>query len=60
MNSTFLDYTERYGTPFLDYRYLPIVEDSTCFRDPFHLNGKGSLVFCDTLARDLRRLGILD
>lgn len=59
MTSTFNDFTERYGIRFLDYRSLPIVEDSTCFRDPFHLNGKGSIAFCDTLAKDLRQLGLI-
>lgn len=58
MVSTFRGYSERYGIPFLDYSDLPITADSTFFRDPYHLNGKGSEVFCDTLARDLKRLGL--
>ena len=58
LDSSFLALARKYDAMFLDYSSLPIKEDSTFFRDPYHLNGKGSEVFCDTLARDLKRLGL--
>lgn len=59
MLSTFRGFSERYGVPLLDYSSLPLTRDSTFFRDPYHLNGKGSEAFCDTLAKDLRRLELI-
>ena len=60
LDSTFQAFARRYGANFLDYSSLSIKEDSTCFRDPYHLNGKGSEVFCETLSRDLRNLVLMD
>ena len=59
LTSTYRGFSEQYDAPFLDYSSLPLKEDSTFFRDPYHLNGKGSEVFCDTLAKDLKRLGLI-
>ena len=48
------------GLTLLDYTKMPFSSDTSFFFDAIHLNGRGAAVFTDSLARDLKRLHILD
>lgn len=48
------------GITLLDYTEMPFSSDTSYFFDAMHLNGRGAAVFTDSLARDLKRLHILD
>ena len=48
-----------FDIPVLDYSNMEICSDSTYFYNAMHLNKKGSKLFSDSLANDIRRLGVL-
>ncbi len=48
-----------YDIPVLDYTNMDICSDSTYFYNAMHLNYRGSKVFSDSLANDIKKLGVL-
>jgi hypothetical protein len=44
------------GTPFLNYRSIPLTKNHRLFRDELHLNRFGADIFSDLLANDLKKL----
>lgn len=44
-DSVYESYAQKYDIPILDFYYDELCADSTCFKDPSHLNKKGSEVF---------------
>ena len=57
------DYYERiadkYAIPILDYTHMGLCSDTAYFYNAMHLNKKGSDIFSDSLAHDIKKLGIL-
>lgn len=50
---------DRYSIPILDYTYMSLCNDTTYFYNAMHLNKRGSNIFTDSLANDIKKLGIL-
>lgn len=48
-----------YDIPILDYTYMGLCNDTTYFYNGMHLNKRGSDIFSDSLACDIKRLGVL-
>ena len=59
MHSAYKKIADKYGIPILDYMTMSLCKDTTYFYNAMHLNKKGSEIFSDSLAHDLKRLGIL-
>ena len=59
MYKTFQFYADKYDIPILDYISMPICNDSSYFQNVHHLNRLGTKVFSDSLANDIKKLGIL-
>ena len=57
--ATFQSYADKYDIPILDYTYMDICYDTTYFFNATHLNKLGAEIFSDSLANDIKRLGIL-
>ena len=51
-------YAEKYDIPILDYTYMDICFDTTYFANALHLNRKGAELFSDSLANDLKKMGL--
>ena len=45
--------------PILDYTHMSLCEDTSYFYNAMHLNKKGSDIFSDSLANDIKKMGIL-
>jgi hypothetical protein len=48
-----------YSIPVLDYTTMLICSDSTYFYNAMHLNKRGSIMFSDSLANDIKKLDVL-
>lgn len=59
MHSKYQTYADKYEIPILDYTYMGICYDTAYFYNAMHLNKTGAEIFSDSLAHDLKRLGIL-
>ena len=59
MYATYKKYADKYDIPILDYTYMDICYDTTYFFNAKHLNKKGAEIFSDSLANDIKKLGIL-
>ena len=53
-------YADKYEIPVLDYTYMNICYDTAYFFNAMHLNKTGAEIFSDTLANDIKRLGIIN
>ncbi|MCR5464806.1 MAG: hypothetical protein K6F06_09785 [Bacteroidales bacterium] len=60
MNAYYDSLSRERGIPVLDYSSLSICEDSSFFANSRHLNIKGAIAFSDSLANDLKRLGLAE
>ena len=60
MYATYQEVADKYDIPVLDYTYMDICYDTTYFYNAMHLNKSGAEIFSDSLANDIKRLGILD
>ena len=60
MYEAYQRFADKYDIPILDYTYMDICYDTTCFYNAHHLNKKGAEIFSDSLANDIKKLGILD
>jgi hypothetical protein len=49
----------KYMIPILDYTHMSLCEDTSYFYNAMHLNKKGSDIFSDSLANDIKKMGIL-
>ncbi len=59
MHDNFQKYANKYNIPILDYTDLDICYDTAFFYNSMHLNKKGADIFTDSLANDIKRLGLL-
>lgn len=59
MYQTYKDIADKYEIPILDYSDLWICNDTTYFYNAMHLNKSGAEIYTDSLANDIKRLGIL-
>lgn len=59
MYATYKKYADRYDIPILDYTYMNICYDTTYFYNAMHLNKTGAEIFSDSLAHDIKKLGLL-
>lgn len=59
MYDKYQEYANKYDIPILDYTYMDICYDTTYFYNAMHLNKIGAEIFSDTLANDIKRLGII-
>ncbi len=59
MLDKYKEFADKYNIPILDYRDLYLCFDTTYFYNAMHLNKIGAEIFSDTLACDIKRLGIL-
>ena len=59
MNAIYQKFADKYDIPILDYTYMDICYDTTYFYNAMHVNKLGAEIFSDTLANDIKRLGIL-
>ena len=59
MYNTYQSLAKKYEIPILDYSHMGICYDTTYFYNAMHLNKRGAEVFSDSLACDIKRLGIL-
>ena len=50
---------DKYKIPILDYTFMNICSDTTYFYNATHLNRRGAEIFSDSLARDIKKLGVL-
>lgn len=55
----YIDLSDKYNVPILDYRSMPINRDTTYFGDATHLNYIGAELFTTKLAHDIDSLGLL-
>jgi len=46
--------------PLLDYTQMSICKDTSYFRNGLHLNRRGAIAFSDSLANDIKRLGLVE
>lgn len=60
MRDTYQTFANKYEIPILDYTHMDICYDTTYFYNASHLNKRGAEVFSDSLASDIKRLGILN
>lgn len=60
MYATYKWYADKYDIPVLDYTYMQICYDTTYFSNISHLNNLGAEIFTDSLANDIKKLGILN
>ena len=60
MRNTYQQYADKYEIPVLDYTYMNICYDTAYFFNAMHLNKTGAEIFSDTLANDIKRLGIIN
>jgi hypothetical protein len=51
---------DKYSIPILDYTYMGICYDTIYFYNAMHLTKTGAEIFSDSLANDIRRLGIIN
>ena len=59
MYDTYQTFAKKYEIPILDYSQMEICYDTTYFYNAMHMNKLGAEVFSDSLATDIKRLGIL-
>jgi lysophospholipase L1-like esterase len=59
MYETYRNLADRHGIPILDYTDMWICHDTTYFYNAMHLNKAGAEIYTDSLANDVKRLGIL-
>ncbi len=60
MHDKYQEYADKYDIPILDYTYMDICYDTTYFYNAMHLTKTGAEVFSDSLANDIKRLGIIN
>ena len=60
MRDTYQAFANKYGIPILDYTHMYICYDTAYFYNALHMNKRGSELFSDSLASDIKRLGILN
>lgn len=60
MHATYQKYADKYDIPILDYTYMDICYDTTYFYNAMHLNKTGAEIFSDSLAHDIKKLGLLN
>ena len=60
MYDTYQTFAKKYKIPILDYTHMDICYDTTYFYNAMHMNKRGAEVFSDSLAIDIKRLGILN
>ncbi len=51
---------DKYDIPILDYSHMDICNDTTFFYNAMHLNKRGAELFSDSLANDIKKLGVLN
>lgn len=59
MYATYQRIADKYNIPILDYMNMAICSDTTYFYNAMHLNKRGAEIYSDSLANDIKRLGIL-
>ena len=59
MRNRFALIAKELDLPLLDYCDMGICKDTTFFFDECHLKPKGARIFSDTLANDIKRLGLV-
>ena len=59
MYAYYQKYADKYDIPILDYNFMGICYDSTFFANSTHINRIGAKIFSDSLANDIKRLGLL-
>ena len=59
MQSFYQDIANKYDIPVLDYSQMSICSDTTFFYNAMHLNRRGAELFTDSLANDIKKLGVL-
>ena len=52
-------FADKYDIPILDYRFMDICYDTTYFYNAMHVNRIGAEIFSDSLANDIKRMGLL-
>lgn len=57
--AAFQKFADKYSIPVLDYTYMGLSYDTTYFYNAMHLNDRGAEIYSDSLANDIKRLGIL-
>jgi len=60
MYSLYQSLADKYEIPILDYSDMWICHDTTYFYNAMHLNKTGAEIFTDSLANDIKRLGVID
>ena len=60
MYATYQHYADKYDIPILDYTNMWLCYDTSYFYNAMHLNKQGADIFSDSLAHDIKRLGILN
>ncbi len=59
MHDKYQEFANKYNIPILDYTYMSICYDTKYFYNATHINKKGVEIFSDSLANDIKALGIL-
>lgn len=60
MHAVYQKYADKYDIPILDYTYMDICNDTAYFYNAMHLNKTGAEIFSDSLAHDIKKLGLLN
>lgn len=60
MYATYQRLADKYDIPILNYWNMDICSDTAYFYNAMHLNKRGAEIFSDSLANDIKRLGILN
>lgn len=58
MYAIYKSLADKYSIPILDYSDLWICNDTTYFYNAMHLNKSGAEIYTDSLANDIKRLGL--
>lgn len=59
MYDFYKELADKYKIPILDYTFMNICSDTTYFYNATHLNRRGAEIFSDSLAKDVKKLGLL-
>ncbi len=59
MYETYQNLADKFGIPVLDYTDMWICRDTAYFYNAMHLNKTGAEIYTDSLANDIKRLGVL-
>lgn len=58
MYTLYQNIANKYGATILDYNYMDMCKDTAYFYNAMHLNKRGSEIFTDSLANDIKRLAL--